>query len=197
MPGAKNIVLGLVFMAAGSAVLVALDFGGGLLEWGGWGLAALGFVVFAGGVYQAVGPGSAGLDAEQAYKSSSTARLLMQSMLTTALADGHLEESELEAIAEACEEVVHEHLDPKSIRRIAEIVEKRGDAILEEIRYEGKMLNLDARKAIIDACVLVLMVDGDIDVRETAAVQVIGEQLGFSDAETQSMIDAALPAKQE
>lgn len=197
MPGIRNIVFGILLMAAGSAVLAALGFGSGLLQWGGWGMAAMGFFIFAGGVYQLVGPASAGLDAEEAYKSSSTARLLMQSMLSTALADGHLDEIEIVTIAEACEEVVHEHLDSGSIRRVAEIVEKRGDDILEEIRAEGKMLNLDARKAIIDACVMVLIADGEVDVRETAAVTTIGEQLGFSEMETRSIMDAALAAKRK
>ncbi len=193
MQGTKNIILGFIFLAAAGGIMMAFDLGG-VLAWGVWGLAAFGAVLFAGGLYQALGPGSAGLDAEQAYNSSSTARLLMQSMLTTALANGHLDDGEVETIAEACEEIVHEHLDPESIRRIADMVEQKGDAILEEIRYEGKMLNLDARKAIIDACILVLMAEEEIDARATAAVTAIAEQLDFSEAETRSMIADAMPA---
>lgn len=193
MQGTKNIFLGLIFMVGGATVMMTINIGG-MLAYGVWGLTALGVVMFAGGLYQLVGPGSAGVDAEQAYKSSSTARLLMQSMLTTALADGHIDDEEVEAIIEACESVVHEHLDPESVRRLAALVEKKGDAILDEIRYEGKMLNLDARKAIVDACVLVLMADGGIDVRETAAVNAIAQQLDFSEIEAQSMIAEAMAA---
>lgn len=194
MQGTKNIILGFIFLAAGGGIMVAVDLGD-MLTWGAWGLVAFGAVLFAGGLYQALGPGSAGIDAEQAYKSSSTARLLMQSMLTTALADGHLETEEVETIAEACEEVVHEHLDPESIRRLADLIEEKGDTILDEIRYEGKMLNLDARKAVINACVMVLMADGEIDVRQTAAINAIGEQLGFSEADTQAITAQAMPAE--
>ena len=193
MQGTKNIILGFIFLAAAAGIMMAVDLAG-VLQYGVWGLAAFGAVMFAGGLYQALGPGSAGMDAEQAYKSSSTARLLMQSMLTTALANGHLDDGEVETIAEACEEIVHEHLDPESIRRIADMVEQKGDTILEEIRYEGKMLNLDARKAIIDACILVLKTEDEIDARATAAVTAIGEQLGFEDAETRAMIAEAMPA---
>ena len=121
----------------------------------------------------------------------------MQSMLTTALADGHIDDEEVEAIVVACEEVVHEHLDPDSIRQLAELVEEKGDAILNEIRYEGKMLNRDARKAVINACVAVLMADGKIDVRETAAVNMIGEQLGFSPDETEAIIAESMPAEED
>jgi uncharacterized membrane protein YebE (DUF533 family) len=193
MQGVKNIILGFISLAVGGGLLVAVD-PGGMLKYGVWVLIVIGVVMIAGGLYQFAGPGSAGVDAQVAYKSSSTARLLMQSMLTTALADGHIDDEEVTAIIDACEEVVHEHLDPESIRRLADLVEKRGDAIMEEIRYEGKMLNLDARKAIIDACVLVLMADGNIDVRETAAVNVIAQQLGFSDIESQAMIADAISA---
>lgn len=196
MQAAKNIILGLIFMAGGGAIIMAVKLGE-ILNYGVWGLIAMGAVMFAGGLYQTLGPGGAGADAEEAYKSSSTARLLMQSMLTTALADGHIDDVEVEAIIEACEEVVHEHLAPESIRRLAEIVERKGDAILDEIRYEGQMLNLNARKAIIDACILVLMADGNVDVRETAAVNVIAQQLGFSDIESQAMIAEAIAAEKK
>lgn len=196
MQAAKNIILGLIFMAGGGAVLMAVQLGE-ILNYGVWGLIVVGGIMFAGGLYQVLGPGGAGADAEEAYKSSSTARLLMQSMLTTALADGHIDDVEVEAIIEACEEVVHEHMDPDSIRRLADIVERKGDAILDEIRYEGQMLNLNARKAIIDACILVLMADGNIDVRETAAVNVIAQQLGFSDIESQAMIAEAIAAEKK
>jgi len=196
MQAAKNIILGLIFMAGGGAVLMAVQLGE-ILNYGVWGLIVVGGVMFAGGLYQVLGPGGAGADAEEAYKSSSTARLLMQSMLTTALADGHIDDVEVEAIIEACEEVVHEHMDPDSIRRLADIVERKGDAILDEIRYEGQMLNLNARKAIIDACILVLMADGNIDVRETAAVTMIAQQLGFSDIESQAMIAEAIAAEKK
>ncbi len=196
MQGVKNITLGFIFVVTGSALMMAVDLGG-ILNYGVWGLIAFGAVMAAGGLYQFFGPGSAGVDAEVAYKSSSTARLLMQSMLTTALADGHIVDEEVEAIVEACEEVVHEHLDPESIRRLAELIEEKSDIIMEEIRYEGKMLNLDARKAIVDACVLVLMVDDNIDVRQTAAVNAIAQQLGFSEIESQAMITEAMTAEQD
>lgn len=192
MQGAKNIILGLVFLAAGAGLIMYIDLGGGALKWVAWGFAVLGAVLLAGGVYQTAGPGSSGVDAHQAYKSSSTARLLMQSMLATAVADGHIDDEEVETIVEACEEVVHEHMDPASIRELAELVEERGDEIFEEIRYEGKMLNLDARKAIIDACILVLKADGKIDTRQTQVVESIAEQLGFSGDEATSMINNAI-----
>ena len=196
MPGVKNIAIGLVLMLAGAGLIMALDLGDGVMKWGAWGLAGLGVALLAGGVYQAAGPGSAGIDAHKPYKTSSTARLLMQSMLSTALADGHLDDEEVETIVEACEEVVHEHLDPDSIRELAEVIERKGDHILEEIRYEGQMLNISARKAIIDACILVLKADGEIDSRETRVVRLIAEQLGFSDEQTDAMLAEAIGDEQ-
>lgn len=192
MQGAKNIILGLVFLAAGSGLIMFFNLGDGTLKWGAWGLAGLGAALLVGGVYQMAGPGSGGVDAHQAYKSSSTARLLMQSMMATAVADGHIDDEEVETIVEACEEVVHEHMDPDSIRELAELVEEKGDEILAEIRYEGKMLNLKARKAIIDACILVLKADGKIDARQTRVVESIAEQLGFSQDEATAMITSGV-----
>jgi uncharacterized tellurite resistance protein B-like protein len=196
MQGAKNIIFGSIFLAAGGGLLMAVDLGA-ILKYGTWGLIVVGAVMLAGGLYQMVGPGSAGVDAHKAYQSSSTARLLMQSMLTTALADGHVDDEEVEAIVVACEEVVHEHLDPDSIRELAELVEEKGDAILDEIRYEGKMLNRAARKAVINACVAVLMADGKSDIRETAAINAIGEQLGFSQAETEEIVAETMPTEED
>jgi len=196
MQGVKNIAIGLILMLAGAGLIMAFDLGEGTMKWGAWGLAGMGAVLLAGGVYQAAGPGSAGLDAHKPYKSSSTARLLMQSMLSTALADGHLDDEEVETIVEACEEVVHEHLDPNSIRELAEVVEGKGDQILDEIRYEGQMLNISARRAIIDACILVLKADGEVDSRETRAVRLIAEQLGFSDEQTTAMLAEAIGDRQ-
>lgn len=196
MQGAKNIIFGIIFMAAGGGLLAAVDLGR-TLNYGFWGLIAVGAAMVAGGLYQFIGPGLAEADAEEAYKSSSTARLLLQSMLTTAVADGHIDDEEVDAIVDACETVVHEHLDPDSVRRLATLVEQRGDAILEEIRYEGKMLNLDARKAVINACVMVLMADGKTDIRETVAINAIGQQLGFSDTETQSIVAEIMPPEDD
>jgi tellurite resistance protein len=196
MQGAKNIILGSICLAAGSGLMVAVDLGD-ILSYGVWSLIAVGAVMLASGLYQLAGPSSAGVDAHQAYQSSSTARLLMQSMLTTALADGHIDDEEVEAIVDACEEVVHEHLDPDSVRQLAVLIEGKGDAILNEIRYEGKMLNLAAKKAVINACIMVLMADGKTDVREMAAVNAIGEQLGFSPAETEAIVAETMPAGED
>lgn len=196
MQGTKNIILGFIFMAAGIGLFMAFDFGG-VLNYGVWSLIAVGAILIGGGLYQFAGPGSTGADAEQAYKSSSNARLVMQSMLTTAMADGHIDDEEVEAIVDACEEVVHEHLDPDSVRRLATLVEERGDAIMEEIRYEGKMLNVDARKAVINACVMVLMADGKSDIRETAAIHAIGRELDFSEAETQAIMAETMSAGED
>lgn len=195
MQGIGNFIFGAILITAAGMVLAVFDLRGGVLEWGAWGAVALGAVMFGGGLYQAFGPGSAGVDAEQAYKSSSTTRLLIQSMLTTALADGPLTDEEAKTIAIAGETVVHQRLDPASIRRLADLVEKKGDAILEEMREEGKMLNLDERQSIIAACVLVLAVDGVADAKKTAAVNVVGDQLGFSEFETLAMIADSMPAQ--
>ena len=192
MQGIKNIVLGLVLAAVGGAILVAADLGGGVLIYAVWGLAAGGAVLFASGLYRAMGPGSAGTSAEEAYKSDSIARLMLQSTITTALADGDLNDEEVAMIVTACESAVHEHLDSQSIHRLAKLVGDKGDEILGEIHSEGRMLNLDARKAVIDACVLVSKADGTIDVRETAAMTAIARRLDFSEDETQALIAASL-----
>lgn len=197
MQGAKNVVLGLLLLVGGAGPIMAGILAPGLLEWSAWAVAGFGLAMFGTGLYQMAGLSAATIDAEEVYRHSATVRLLMQSMLTTALADGHLDDDEIATIAEACEDVVHEHLDPESIRQIGEQIKQKGDAIFEEIRYEGKMLNLDSRKAIIDACVLVLMVDGDIDARETAAVNAIAQQLGFSEIESQAMIADAIKAAED
>lgn len=192
MPGIKNIILGFVLAVAGGVGLTAFDLGGSVLNYGLWGLVACGVILLAGGAYQAVGPGSAGEDATEIYKSDTIARLVMQSTITTALADGPLDDEEIEMIATACETVVHDRLDQTSIRRVAELIDKRHSEILHEIHSEGRMLNPGARKAIIDACILVLKTGDNVDVRQTAAVHDIARQLDFSEEEAQGLIDAAM-----
>lgn len=192
MPGIKNIILGLVLAAAGGMGLAAFDLGDSAVNYGLWGLVACGAVLLAGGAYQALGPGAAGADAAEIYKSDTIARLVMQSTITTALADGPLDEEEIEMIATACESVVHERLDRASIQRVAELIDKRHSDILHEIHSEGRMLNPGARKAVIDACILVLTADHKVDVRQTAAVHDIARQLEFPEDEAQGLIDSAM-----
>lgn len=192
MPGVKNIILGLVLAAAGSVIVAAFDLGDNVLGYAVWGLIACGAILVAGGLYQAVGPGSAGADAVEVYKSDTIARLVMQSTIITALADGPLDEDEIEMIVTACESVVHERLDRDSIRRVAQLVDDRHNEILHEIHSEGLMLNPDARRAVVDACLLVLKADDKVDVRQTAAVTDIARQLDFSADEAQTLIAEAM-----
>lgn len=193
MPGIKNIVLGCILAVAGGVGLAAFDLEGSVLTYVAWGAVACGAILLAGGAYQALGPGSAGADASEIYKSDTIARLVMQSTITTALADGPLDDDEIEMIATACESVVHDRLDRNSIRRVAELVDSRHNDILHEIHSEGRMLNPGARKAVVDACILVLSADRKVDVRQTAAVHDIARQLDFSEEEAQRLIDAAMP----
>lgn len=192
MQDAKYIVLGLILMVAGGAVLLALDFGGGNLIYGAWGLIALGGLLVVGGVHRYLGANSAGADATEIYKSDTIARLVMQSTMTTAMADGPLDDQEIDMIVTACESVVHEPLDKDSIRRLAKLVEGRGDEILHEIHSEGRLLNPDGRRAIIDACMLVLKADDKVDERQMAAVTAIARQLDYSEEEAQAMVAAAM-----
>ena len=179
-------------MAAGSAVLLALDFGGGDWSYGGWGLIAVGGILIVVGLQRYLGPDSQGADATAVYKSDTITRLVMQSTITTALADGPLDDEEVEMIATACETVLHEPLDKDSIRQVAKLIEDRGDEILHEIHSEGPLLNLDARRAVVDACILVLKADEKVDVRQTAAVTAIARSLDFSEDETQALIADAM-----
>ena len=196
MLGAKNLILGLIFVAAGAAILTVFDLGGSVLVYVVWGLIGMGVIIMLGGLRQTMDSESEGASAEDVYKSDTIARLVMQSTITTALADGPLDDDEIEMIATACESVLHEHLDRNSVRGVARLVEDRGDAILDEIHSEGRLLNLDARKAVIDACVLVLVADGRVDMRQTAAVTAIARHMDFSEEETQAMIDAAMKEAQ-
>ena len=193
MQGASKVFIGLALLAGAVGIIMTLK-PIGLIAWGALAMAVFGGILLIGGIYEAMRPKQELLDAQKAYKSSSTTRILMQSMLATALADGQLNDDEIEAIAEACGEVMHQHLEPGSIRRLAAQVEEKGGAILDEIRYEGKMLNPEARKAVIDACVMVLMADGKANTRETAAVNAIGEQLGLSNEETEAIIKETISA---
>ena len=188
MQGIKNIILGIVLTAAGAAILATVDLSGSVLIYAVWGLVACGVILFAGGLYRAMGPGSAGADATEVYKSDTIARLLLQSTIETALADGDLNDKEVEMISAAFMSVMPERLDRQSVYRLAKLIEDKGDEILSDIHSEGRMLNLDARKAVIGACVKVAKADGTIDVRETAAMTAIARRLDFSEDETQTLI---------
>lgn len=192
MPGIKNIVLGIVLLGAAGAGLYYYDFGNSSLVYAVWGAVAVGGIMVVGGLREAMAYEDAATDAEEVYKSDTIARLVMQSTILTALADGPLDDEETEMIATACETVLHEHIDKESIAHLAELIAEKGDAILEEIHSEGRLLNLSARKAVIDACVLVLVADGRVDERQTEAVKSIARHMDFSEEETREMIDKAL-----
>lgn len=193
MQGIRNIILGFVLLAVGGAVLMTVALEDVALIYGVWGLIALGAVLLVGGLYQAMAAGSVGKNAEVVYTTDTIARLVMQSTITTALADGPLDDEEVEMIATACESVVHEQLSRDSIRRVAKLVDKLGgDKIMSEIHSEGRLVNVEARTAILDACLLVLKSDNKVDVRQTAAVAAIARQLDYSDAEAQALIVDAL-----
>jgi tellurite resistance protein len=197
MQGIKNIILGLIIAAAGGAIFATVDLSAGVWSYAAWGLVVCGVIVFAGGAYQAMSPGAVGADATEVYKSDTIARLVMQSTIFTALADGPLDDEEVGMIATASESVVHEPVNKESIRRLAELIESRGDEILQEIRSEGQMLNLDARRAVVDACILVLQADEQVDVRQTAAVTAIARSLGYSEDEAQALIVEAMRASEK
>ncbi len=188
MQGIRNIFLGLVLTAAGAAILATVDLSGSVLIYAVWGLIACGAILFAGGLYRAMGPGSAGANAEEMYKSDTIARLLLQSTIETALADGDLNDKEVEMISAAFMSVMPERLDRQSVYRLAKLIEDKGDEILSDIHSEGRMLNLDDRKAVIGACVKVAKADGMIDVRETAAMTAIARRLDFTEDESQTLI---------
>lgn len=192
MQGVRNSILGMVLAATGAAIITTVDLSDSVLVYAVWGLIAGGVVLLATGLYRAMGPGSAGAEATEVYKSDTIARLVMQSTIITALADGPLDDQEIEMIATACESVVHEPLDRESIRRLAKLIEDKGDEILDEIHSEGPLLNLDARKAVIDACILVLKADDKVDVRQTAAVTAIARRLDFSEDEAQTLITESM-----
>jgi len=191
MPGIKNVILGLVVMAVSAAGLAILEMGGALWYAMG-GVIVCGVMLLGAGLYELMTTKSVGADAAEIYTSDTIARLVMQSTIVTALADGPLDDEEIEMIATACESVVQERLDPESIRRLARLIEGRHDEILHEIHSEGQMLNPDARRAVVDACILVLKADDKVDVRQTAAVTAIARQLDFSEEETQSLISDAM-----
>jgi len=191
MPGIRNVILGLVVMAISAAGLAILEMGGAL--WYAMGAVIVcGVMLFGAGLYELMTTKAAGADAAEIYKSDTIARLVLQSTIATALADGPLDDEEIGMIATACESVVHERLDPESIRRLAPLIEGRHDEVLHEIHSEGRMLNPDARRAVVDACILVLTADHKVDVRQTAAVNAIARQLDFSEDEAQSLIADAL-----
>jgi len=179
-------------MAAGGGILVTFDFGAGYWSYGGWGLIGVGGLLLASGLHRYLTSDTTGADATEVYKSDTIARLVMQSTMTTALADGPLDDEEVEMIITACESVAHEPLDRDSISRLAELVEGRHDEILHEIHSEGRLLNPDARRAIVDACILVLKADEKVDLRQTAAVMAIARQLDYSEEEAQAMIAEAM-----
>ncbi|MEE8444390.1 MAG: hypothetical protein V3S44_03520 [Alphaproteobacteria bacterium] len=192
MRRARLIIIGLILMAAGGGLLAITDSRETVLVYSAWGLFGVGACMFLGGLYRNLRGGPDGENAGELYHSNTVARLLMQSTITTALADGHLDDEQIDLIVTAGEAILHEHMDKESIRRLAGQIEKSGDAILDEIHEEGRLLNATARKQIIEACVLVLMSDGVIDERETAAVTAIAEHMDYSHEETQALIAAAL-----
>lgn len=125
MQGIRNIILGLILAAVSGAIIAAADLGGSYLAYAVWFLLACGVILVAGGLYQSVTPGSDGINAEELYKSDAIAKLMLQSTLSTALADGELNDNEITAIVAACESVAKIGWSGPAVTHSSKLLRKR------------------------------------------------------------------------
>ncbi|MGB5135386.1 MAG: glutaminase A [Prochlorococcaceae cyanobacterium] len=117
--------------------------------------------------------------------------LMLDCMISITLADGEIEASELESMAEAYAELMSERPDPAALQQQAAACQQRAaqegrqgatgafKALLERLRRELPLLDDNSRELILEAAFRVSCADGEIEPEEDQQLRSIAEALAI------------------
>jgi uncharacterized membrane protein YebE (DUF533 family) len=116
-------------------------------------------------------------------------RLLVQCMGAVAAADGQIAEEELATISRIYERMVGHGVPAAQIA--AMVAERKGPAVLAQLRAQRDHLPVAMRQTIVKCCYLVMMSDLEDARTEIGKVREIGKALGFSAQQIDDLIALA------
>jgi len=196
MLGTKNMTIGLLLCVLGVAVMAASHFTElpQLILKGAYGAITIGAIQFIIGilhsfVYQAT---DEGLHADDAPVS---AMALIRCMVAVSIADGHLDESEIEATGKIYNQLTGSTMNEETIRDIAQDMQDNNSSVPEELSRIKNVLDKDLKHKIIKASLFILAADGRVDEEEEKILEDIRKGLGVSSGKFNTMKEKFLTAK--
>ena len=112
----------------------------------------------------------------------------MDAMCHAAKADGRLDDSEIELMADIARQMTGETFDEQRIRRMYELAEAKPTD--QQFTSFGSGLTPDQKRLVMQAVLMVVGADGDLDKRETAFVQKLAQGLKISANEVKSLFQS-------
>ncbi|MCL6282879.1 TerB family tellurite resistance protein [Ruegeria sp. 2012CJ41-6] len=152
---------------------------------GFWGLAAIGGLLVLAGFKMADRAARTRRRQGEMTGAAPVAIKIADAMCHAAKADGSLDEEEIKIIADITEKMTGAAFDRARIQRMYELAEaKPTDA---QFASFGKGLPLDQRRLVMQATLMIVAADGNIDRQENAFVQKLARGLSLDANEVQGM----------
>ncbi|CAN5280178.1 zinc-ribbon domain-containing protein [soil metagenome] len=115
---------------------------------------------------------------------------MRQVMITMLLADGEIDEGEIDAIRRIYRELCGKDLDEATLRQQIDELHAQGISVQQILGGFSGMLNPHGQEKVLEAAYLVAMADGDFHESEQALLVQIGETLGLSKAHFRGLMDS-------
>lgn len=190
-PGTKNMGMGALWAIGGTVVTVvtlSAASGGGtyVVAYGAIGIGAIQFVV---GLVQYMGYQSKSPEEKNAAQADVALTSVVQAMVAMSVADGNLDDSEIEMISGLYQNLTEQTLAADDVRSIAASMEKADFSITDALENVRDMLDTESRELVLKAAYLVLIADGVVDENEEKLLNGIADSLEFSGERYGEIID--------
>ncbi|MCF8496569.1 MAG: TerB family tellurite resistance protein [Alphaproteobacteria bacterium] len=137
------------------------------------GLLAAGGIAFIGGLFHSVIFQIRRETSLHAQDGTVAAMALIRCMVAVSIADGHLDDREVNTIARIYRHLMKSPMEPETIRETARHMIQEGTDLRAEIHHVRNSLYKDLRRKILKACLHILAADGQIDAREEEMLELI------------------------
>ena len=109
-------------------------------------------------------------------------RAVRRVMIGMMLADGNIEDSEVESIRDIYGQLANSEVTEAQIRREIEHVEAAGSGVLDDLREVGAYLNEHGKELVMKAAFMVAAADGTVQEEESILLNGIAGAIGMSPA---------------
>jgi tellurite resistance protein len=112
-------------------------------------------------------------------------------MIHMLLADGEVDDAEVETAIDVYQKVAGMAIDPQSFRNEIEQVQTQHSSLADSLAAVQGNLNDEGKEMVLQAALLVAMADGEFQQEEQDLIEVIGHGLGMSKAHVHGVINSA------
>lgn len=117
-------------------------------------------------------------------------------MMKLALADGVVEESEIDAIAEIFQQLTGGQIDRGDIAAEIEHMKNDTSSVEDYVSELRGSLNNDGKEKVVMAALMVALADGDFDDSEVKEIMALGKALEMSSAHVKGIISEVISGAQ-